>query len=272
VADVLVALHARRSYSAIRQFAQDHPDKPLVVILTGTDLYHDIHVDRDAQHSLELATRLVVLQRMGLSELPQLLRAKTRIIYQSTERFRGRVTLPKRSFRVAVIGHLRPEKDPMRTAEAARHLPSTSRIRVLHIGAALTPELEQEALREAKENPRYRWAGVLPHWRARQLLASAHLLSITSAMEGSSNVLCEALTSPTPVVASRISGLVGTLGEDYPGYFPVGDTQALAQVLNRAESDAAFYEQLRVYCAQAAPLVAPEREQQAWHDLLAELT
>jgi glycosyltransferase involved in cell wall biosynthesis len=102
-------------------------------------------------------------------------------------------------------------------------------------------------------------------------MADSHLVSITSLMEGSSNVLCEALTSDTPAVASCISGLIGTLGPNYPGYFPVGDTAALASLLARAESDPGFYEQLRLECEQAAALVSPEAELKAWRELLAEV-
>lgn len=270
-ADLMVALHARRSAASIRRFTEIQPNKPLVVVLTGTDLYQDIRTDPDAQHSLELATRLVVLQRMGVAELGEQLRPKTRVIYQSCPAFGGQAHYPSTYFRVCVVGHLRPEKDPLRTAEAARQLPASSQIRVLHIGAALTPDLEEATHREDQENPRYRWVGALPHWRTRYLLASSHLTSITSIMEGSSNVLCEALASPTPVVTSKISGLIGTLGDQYPGYFPVGDTEALAALLLRAETDAAFYRDLQVCCAEAAPLVAPEREGQSWKRLIEEL-
>lgn len=269
--DVLIGLHARRSAPSIREFVERHPNKPLVLVLTGTDLYHDIRIDAEAQRSLDLATRLVVLQRMGLAELPGSLQSKARVIYQSCPPFRGQAKRPTTYFRVAVIGHLRPEKDPLRTAAAARLLASSSLIRVVQVGAALSPDLGAAAREEAAQNPRYRWTGALPHWRARGLLASSHLVAITSIMEGSSNVLGEALTSPTPVVASRISGLIGTLGDDYPGYFPVGDTRALAELLGCAESDPGFYESLRAYGQRAAALVAPETESEAWRSLLAEL-
>jgi putative glycosyltransferase (TIGR04348 family) len=270
--DALIALHARRSFGAIQRFAGEHPARPLIVVLTGTDLYRDIRVDADAQRSLELATRLVVLQRSGLLDVPERLHGKTRVIYQSAPCF-GEVRRPTRYFRVCVVGHLRSEKDPFRTALAARELPAASRIRVVHVGAALRPEMEQAALRERASNPRYRWLGGQPHWRTRRIIASSHLLSVTSLMEGSSNALCEALAqaSPTPIVASRISGLIGTLGGDYPGYFPVGDTGALANLLRRAEADGDFYAELQARCAAAAGLVMPERERAAWMSLLGEL-
>jgi glycosyltransferase involved in cell wall biosynthesis len=90
-------------------------------------------------------------------------------------------------------------------------------------------------------------------------------------MEGSCNSMCEALMLGTPVIASRISGLIGTLGEDYPGYFTVQDERQLAHQLRRAETDPAFYEELRARCRDAARLLTPEGELKAWDDLLAEL-
>ena len=241
------------------------------MVLTGTDLYRDIHVDEDARESLRLATRLVVLQRKGLDELAPELHAKTRVIYQSAPASPGQPGNPEKEFTVAVVGHMRPEKDPFRTAMAVRSLPRTSRIRVVHIGAAFGDGFLRRAEREAERNPRYRWLGELPHWKTRQLMARSHILSITSRMEGSSNVLCEALASGVPVATSRISGLMGTLGDDYPGYYELGDTAGLKRLLLRAENDRPFYESLARHCAEVAPLVNPEREIRTWQGLIREV-
>lgn len=165
--DAVVALHARRSHASIRRFAERYPAKPLVVVLTGTDLYRDIHEDASAEASLEMASRLVVLQRMGVPELPERHRAKARVIYQSvTDCHPGQAHPPSNYFKVTVLGHLRPEKDSLRTALAARLLPSSSRIRVAHAGSALDARLGEAARRESHDNPRYRWLGGIPHWRA----------------------------------------------------------------------------------------------------------
>lgn len=271
--DLMIALHALRSFESIRRFREEYPASPLIVTLTGTDLYRDIHDSPQAQTSLDVATRLIVLQSMGLAALPKRLHSKTRVIYQSAPPVDGRSPRPANgSFRVCVIGHLRPEKDPLRTAMAARRLPASSRVRVLHVGRPLSAEMRKRVREEISRNPRYRWLGELPHWKTRRLLAGSHLLALTSRMEGSSNVLSEALASSVPVVASKIPGLIGTLGKSYPGYFSVGDTPKLARLLQRAESDPQFYRRLQSHCARLRPLVDPERESASWKQLLEELS
>src|SRR3979490_2424435 len=120
-ADAMIALHARRRHASIVRFRERSPASPLVVVLTGTDLYRDIRSDSDARASLVLADRLVVLQDMGRLELPGRFRRKTRVIYQSAK-VNASSEPPSRRFRVAVIGHLREEKDPFRAAPALAHL------------------------------------------------------------------------------------------------------------------------------------------------------
>jgi putative glycosyltransferase (TIGR04348 family) len=268
--DLLIALHARRSYESIQNFHERHPQAPLIVALTGTDLYRDIQTDHSAQRSLELATRLVVLQKRALAELPEQFHSKTRVIYQSAEPYKTPPSRITGNFKVCVIGHLRQEKDPLRTALAVRGLPTTSKIEVLQVGRALDHELAKQVQAEAASNPRYRWAGELPYWMTRRVLARSHLLVNTSRMEGSSNVLSEALASSVPVIASKIPGLMGTLGNGYPGYFPVGDTAELARLLLKAESDRPFYRLLQRRCARLSSLVHPQRESAAWKLLLHE--
>lgn len=271
VCDLLIALHARRSADSIAQFHRRHPERALIVVLTGTDLYRDIRTHRKAQRSLELATRLVALQKQALAELPKRYQHKTRVIYQSAARIRNRAAPWKSGqFRVSVIGHLRAEKDPLRTALAARRLPGASRIEITHIGRALDEHLAQRARAEIRRNSRYRWIGEVSHAKTRRILAGSHLLVITSLMEGSSNVLSEALASGVPVIASKIPGLMGTLGNAYPGFFPAGDSGALARLLRRAENDRTFYRALKTACREFSPLVSPRHELSAWRGLLNE--
>lgn len=268
--DLLVALHARRSFDSLKRFRQLHPELPLILVLTGTDLYRDIKKSASAHKSLELASRLVVLQPMGIKELPRRFQTKTTAIIQSAKKTRARVSLTKNAFSICVIGHLRPVKDPFRAAMATRGLPDSSRIRVLHLGAALRENMEKQARRESISNHRYRWLGSLPAWRTRKILASSHLMVLSSVMEGGANVISEALAAGVPVLASRISGSVGILGEKYPGYFPVKDTDALKKLLIRAESDVKFHQGLRRWCRRLSPLVHPDHELREWRRLLRE--
>lgn len=269
--DLMVALHARRSFEAIALFKRLFPDKPLIVALTGTDLYRDIRSNRSAQRSLELADRLVVLQRLGREELPAPLRGKCRVIYQSAEPSRVRPKQSTRFFDISVLGHLRHEKDPLRVALALRHVPADSRIRVTHAGQALSQFWKARALNAGRRDSRYRWIGEVARAKARRILARSRLLILTSRMEGGANVISEALAEGVPILASRIPGSEGMLGIRYPGFFPVGDSRELARLLERAESDARFYKRLKNWCDRLAPLVEPAREQAAWQRLLAEL-
>ncbi len=258
-ADLLLALHARRSHDSISAFAARHPDRPLVVALTGTDLYRDIHVSDEARASLELAHRLIVLQPRGGRELPARLRGKVRVVVQSSATaLRQRPV--KNGFRVSVLGHLREEKDSLRALEALAHVPRDAGIHVVQLGAALDEALAARAREATAHDPRYRWLGNVPHARALGWLASSHAMVISSRMEGGANVVCEALRIGVPVLASRIPGNLGMLGSSYPGYFPLGDEHALARLMLRAARDPRFYAALKREVAALRPSVAPLRE------------
>lgn len=269
-AGALVALHATKSLASIERWLAARPAAPLVVALAGTDVHGELADLPRARAALARAARIVALEASAAALLPEDLRPRARVIEQSAAPAAPLAPSTDR-FEVLVLAHLRRIKDPLLPAAAARRLPAESRVRVLHAGAALEPDLAAAAAREALENPRYRWLGLVGHAAARELLARAHVLVLPSRQESGANALVEALSSGVPVLATDVPGTASLLGGDHPGLFPAGDAAALAALLLRAERDAAFLDELRARSRGLAPRFAPERERADWERLFAEL-
>jgi putative glycosyltransferase (TIGR04348 family) len=272
-ADLMIALHAWRSADSIRIYRARYPLRPLVVGLAGTDIYHFQHSDPDVTlTSMAQATMLVGLHDLVAAAIPEEMRNKLRVIYQSAPPLTRRLPPLRGAFEVLVVCHLREEKDPLRAAYAARALPSESRIRIVHLGMAHSAHWSEKARAEMTENPRYQWRGQVPGWSVRRALARAPLMVLSSVMEGGANVISEALVAGVPVLTSQIAGSIGLLGSGYPGYFPVHETAPLTALLRRAEIDFEFMSELRRHCAERAPLFDPAAERRAWSDALQQLT
>ena len=270
-ADLMVGLHAWRSADAIARFAATFPDRPLVVVLTGTDAYRFIHSHRETTlASLDAADYIVGLHPLVGDVLPERLRGKLRVIVQSARPLQQRQPA-RRSFRVCFAGHLREEKDPLRPAMAVRGLPSDSRIRVDAYGGAHSEDWAAAAQEEMRINPRYRWHGEIPHAELRRVYSRSHLLVLPSVMEGGANVISEAVMAGLPVITSDIEGSVGLLGADYPGYYPVQDTDALRERLLHAESDNSYYSALQEACNSLRERFTPHKEEAGWGALLHEI-
>lgn len=269
----MIALHARRSAAAITAWRRSRApgaQRPLVLVLTGTDLYRDITSDPAAQQSLQLADRLVVLNERGLDSLPAHLRGKASVCLQScAQRLRRDKTA--RHLRVLMVGHLRDEKSPQTYFEAAALLAGRKDILLDHIGGALDDSLARRAAALMQQQPRYRWLGALPHGVTRARIAAAHVLVHTSRIEGGAHVVIEAVANGTPVLASRIDGNLGLLGADYRGVFDWGDAAGLAALIEQARDDAAMLPALQRQSDARAPLFEPERERQTLLKLLSGL-
>jgi putative glycosyltransferase (TIGR04348 family) len=265
---MMIALHAWRSAESIQQFSDTFHKRPLIVAITGTDAYRFIHSHPDTTlQSIHLADHLVGLHDLIGNSLPQHERYKLSVIHQSAEPV-GKREPYKRYFHVSVMGHLRDEKDPMRPAIAIRGLPDSSRIKLHHYGKAHTPEYADRAQAEMKSNTRYTWHGEIAHHKIRQVYRRTHLLVLPSRMEGGANVISEAIVAGVPVIASNIEGSIGLLGDDYTGYYPVENEQALSKLLLKAESDNDYYKHLEQACIARRPLFTPENEVRGWRKLL----
>jgi putative glycosyltransferase (TIGR04348 family) len=265
--EVLIALHARKSHASVARFRQQRPHAPIIVVLTGTDVYRDIRRDADARASLAMADRLVVLQSRALDELAPASRRKAHVVSQSSAS-RLKHAPPKSKFRLCVVAHLREEKDPFRAARALALMPAHEDLELVQVGGALDERMHAEALAWQAREKRYRWTRSVPHARALRWMASSHALVVSSVMEGGANVISEAIALGVPVLASKIPGNVGMLGGRYRGYFETGNEAALARLIKRCRTDSAFYARLRKDVSSRRAQFSQAAELQAWQRVL----
>jgi glycosyltransferase involved in cell wall biosynthesis len=237
------------------------PEGKLILALTGTDIYPRPH--KDALDTMRKADVIITLQRKAIEMVPEDCRDKVVTVIQSAKRLVEPLEKRPENFTVAVVGHLRDVKDPLLTARAARLLPTSSKIRIRHAGGILEAQYAALVAAEEKENPRYDWLGELSETETARLIASSSVMVITSLSEGGARVVGEAIAHGTPVLSTRIDGVVGLLGEDYPGYFPIGNADELARMLSKAENDPAFYATLKSQSLRFADQFDPETEKQA---------
>ena len=265
--DALIALHAIKSFASVVRYRAMHPQFRIAVAITGTDVTGDQTVFRKC---LKISDRVITLQSAMACVLPKNVRPKLRVIEQS---FTAPRMLPQPlegTFDVCVVGHLREVKDPFLLARALQLLPEQSKIRGRHIGGILTPDMRLKAIEQMRAVPRYRWFGELPRHRTIRAMASCRLLVVTSKSEGGPSVVSEALACDVPILSTRVAGVMGILGNDYPGLYDIGDAEALAELLQRCDTDAAFYESLKRACAARKYLVSPPRERATWKTLFDE--
>lgn len=268
---VVIALHARRSRAGVEAARRRAPDAPLVVAATGTDLYRDLPAgDAEARAGLDQADRIVVLQERAVGALPEDLRSRARVVHQSVSPFEPRPERDPSRFEAVMLAGVRPVKDPETAVCAVARLPADSELVLDHLGPVLDPELAAR-LPRAEQGGRYRWHGERPRREALCRLARARVLVSPSREEGGANVLTEAFALGTPVLASRVDGSLGLLGEDHPGLFQPGDAEGLTRLLVRCEREPAFLEELARRSRARAWMADPDREREAWRALLDEL-
>lgn len=267
--DLLIALHAWRSADSIRLFKSQYPNKPLIVALTGTDAYQFIHShSNETLRSIELADQLIGLHKLITHSIPAQHQEKVNIIYQASTLKPIRTKRIKNNFNVCVAGHLREVKDPLRTAYAARSLPSKSKIYITHFGKAHNLQWDNIARVEAAKNRRYNWHGEISQSLLRVKLSDAKLMVLSSLMEGGANIISEAIMMNLPIIASKIDGSIGLLGEGYAGYFDVENTQQLRSLLLRCERDNNFYYKLKHQCHSRKKLFSHQQELNTWKQLI----
>jgi len=273
-AELLIALHGRRSAKTGNWWRERHPDRPVVVGLAGTDLYVDMPSDAATMANVAAADALIVLQPAAVERLHAFEPSwadKTHVIHQSVDQPLPPRQPPFDEFRVVVLAHLRSIKDPLLAARAASMLPPTSRVAVHHGGRAMDDDWLLQVSAEAASNERYVWHGELNAAAALELLASADVLACTSISEGGANVVTEAIAMGVPVVGTRMAGNVGLLGDDHPGLFPVGDHLGFASMLDWLELSPTALDELAQRSVDRQHLTEPETERRALDTLIRSL-
>ena len=270
-AELLIAINAQNKNRDIVQFAESYPDSKIVVILSGTDIYPE--PSESSFHSMQLAHSIIALQNKGVKQVPDKMKEKVHVIIQSVVNDGpcSGIESDRKGFDVALVSNLRQVKDPFLAAEAVKMMPQESNLRILHAGFVLDSGFDEVARRESIENKRYQWLGGLDPFETRKLISSCNLLIITSKHEGAGRVVGEAIVSGVPIISTCVDGVTGVLGDDYEGLFPVGDASALAALLQRAEMEEGFLDDLTKICMSKAFNFAPSVEKDSWDKLLVKL-
>ena len=270
--DAMIALHAWRSADSIERFHELYSRRPLIVALTGTDIYHfQKSHPKICNRSMELADRLVCLHDLVHQDIPKIFRSKLDVIHQFAPPLPGPRAPRKQTFDVCVIGHLRMEKDPLRAAFAVRNIPAKSKLRVTHLGKAHDDSWAQKARDEMERNSRYTWRGEVSYAAVRTEYQKTQVMVMSSVMEGGANVISEAAVAGVPIVASNILGNIGLIGADHPGLYPVKNTKALQNILLRCEQDPLFLRGLTQRSKKLAKKFTAAKERDGWRRAFAKL-
>ena len=268
-ADILISLHAIKGAPAIFEFKKKQPKGKVIILMTGTDIYQGLpEGSQIGEEALEEADRIVVPQEAAILKLPEEVRGKTVVIRSSLDSIAIKASPSRSPFVISVVGHLRPVKRSFLTIETLAKRPEWSDIEVWQIGQALDEEMRKKAEVWAKDYQRYRWFGGLPRRESLALCAKSSLTINSSILEGGANAVLEAMTMGVPVLASRIEGNVGLLGDDYPGYFEEGQMDEALQAIINQRVD--LQEWIRL-SANRLPLFSRERESNLWLELFTEL-
>jgi len=274
---VAIALNAKRSSEEIDRFVAC--GIPVLVVLTGTDLYQALLPTAAGQPNYELtqaallkANHVLTLQSQAQKEVlarwPQL-KGRVHCIMQTAsprQQHAPRITSGSKTVRFLIAAHIRSEKDPV-TAFLAFHRafpqgwaiqPDGKKVpvRLIHVGGHKDKLLAHKLIQLGSQHPGILLEGPLSHAQTLRLMTRVHALIQPSISEGGALVVPEAIACRLPVIASDIAAHRGQLGDQYPGLFAVGVVDQLAAAMARFVSDAQFQELLCKQTAALAPVLA----------------
>ena len=269
-AKCLIALNARKSAGEIFDFHQRWPDRKIIALLTGTDVNHPEmeQSGSDTLRALAQSDAIVSLHDGFSHRIPADLLKKTKVIYPSVQFSDAAEHCPFEPWKVVIAGNFRDEKNPNLMIEAVAKL-ATSEIHFHAYGAG--SEYQDKLEQAAETYPKFHFHGVQERDVVLAAMQSARVLLNTSTEEGGANAICEAVMIGLPVIASRIDGNLGMLGDGYGGFFTSEETDGLAGILTRAESDAGFYNSLKQQVSTRAELFSYDREMAEWTKLVRQI-
>ncbi len=267
-ADVLLALHARKSAHFIDEFLRLNSEGKVILYLTGTDLYADIPRGCPiSARSMQLVDALVVSQDASLHSVPEQYRSKALAIYTSIQLPECELNSANEGVPIfSCIGHLRAVKQPFMAVKALQLLGAEVQLKLL---GNVVDEGMDDVVRDWQEKDhRFQWLGGVSHEEAIQWSNRSLITLNTSLMEGGANSIGESIVLGVPVLASRVEGNIGMLGGDYAGYFSVDSEQELADLMQRVLHDKVFLEHLRQQVKVRSVMFTRENEKQGWLDLI----
>ena len=267
--DVLIALHATRSLCVSREYKSQRRDGQLWVYLTGTDVYVADQSSADLVEALSMADVIMVSQSAIVQSLAAEFRDKCAVIPAS-------VSLPELpqvfdsnhsdSTKFGFVGHLREVKNPFLMNRAMQFC--SGDLTAVTMGATLEPVFKEQVEEWQQRDPRFRYLGNVPHAEALARLSQLDYSINSSFSEGGANAVAESIVLGTPVLASRIEGNLGLLGEEYIGYFECDNARSLADLMARVMQDPSFARKLQQQTEVLAECFLPRREQEALAELL----
>lgn len=269
--DILVALNPVRCSS----YLEDLPlsETPLIVVLTGTDIYNELKKKPNFYRHLESARVLIGLHPGITEEVPERYRSKLRVIVQSAPNQKSRPQNNILYGQAIFIANLRYFKRPMTVFAAACALNENVNINITHIGDIVDDEYHFWSQPEFhKTVPRYNWLGAKTREDTASALASSDVMLIASSTEGGSNVQSEAISAGVPIISSRNRCVESLLGSDYPGLFDTDNHHQLACLIEKFFVDHSFRELLKSNVSRASYQFSYDLEVEKWKNVIQEIT
>ncbi|MGJ8672293.1 glycosyltransferase [Rubritalea sp.] len=267
-ADVMISLHATKTLTTSKRFKVCSPDSKLIIYLTGTDLYKELPAGNpEFFEALELADHLVVSQQASLNSVPTKYLHKTSFVPASVLLPEEQTVSTPPSNSIILPAHLRPVKNPFLINKAIQLLPDLD-MHAFTLGAALEPEMAQQAILWQQSDPRFKWLDNVPYPENLSWMRQADYTLNSSHCEGGSNAVSESIVLGTPVLASRIEGNIGLLEDDYLGYFETDNAQSLATLLRRTFTDTSFQKKLHAQTLALQQKFLPSKELDGWQQFL----